>query len=230
MTQGTLTGVSLGPGDPGLITVKGLSKLQDADVILYPETDRTNKKSFSRKMLEQMPVDTDQRPLLIPMTGKDRTQHYDEAWQQVKEEMNNGKNVVVASEGDALFYSTFGYLLKRARAEGVSVEVVPGVPAFIAAGAEGDLPLVDGNTGLEVMARPESFEQLHRVLTEPKTLVVMKMSVLDGWAAFLKQCHRPFLYVEHVGTPDQFVATTAEEIKNREIPYFSLIIFYCLKT
>ena len=228
MTQGTLTGVSLGPGDPELITVKGLSKLQDADVILYPETDRTNKKSFSRKMLEQMPVDTDQRPLLIPMTGKDRTQHYDEAWQQVKEEMNNGKNVVVASEGDALFYSTFGYLLKRARAEGVSVEVVPGVPAFIVAGAEGDLPVVEGNTGVEVMARPESFEQLHRVLTEPKTLVVMKMSVLDGWTTFLKQCHRPFLYVEHVGTPDQFVATTAEEIKNREIPYFSLIIFYCL--
>ena len=226
MNQGTLTGVSLGPGDPELITVKGLGRLQNADIILFPATDRSHQKSFSRKVLEHLKIETERRPLLIPMTGKNRSVHYEEAWQQVKEQMSQGKNVVVASEGDALFYSTFGYLLKRARAEAVQVEVIPGIPAFIAAGAQGDWPIVDGQTGVEVMARPESFEQLNQALTEPKTLVVMKMSVLKGWTPFLKQCRRSFLYVESLGTTDQFVATTAREIENREIPYFSLIIFY----
>ncbi|MGM0377311.1 MAG: SAM-dependent methyltransferase, partial [Bacteroidota bacterium] len=52
MNGGTLSGVSLGPGDPELITLKGLKKLRNADVILYPATDRTHKKSFSRKVLD----------------------------------------------------------------------------------------------------------------------------------------------------------------------------------
>jgi len=226
MSEGTLSGVSLGPGDPELITLKGLEKLRNADMILYPATDRAQSKSFSRKVLDQLDINTEKQPLLIPMTGKDRTLHYDRAWQQVKDEMQKGKHVAVVSEGDALFYSTFGYLLNRARQEGIHVDVVPGVPAFIAAGACGDMPVVDGQNGVEVMARPDSFEQLGRALEEPKTLVVMKMLVLDGWTAFLKQCRRPFIYVERLGTPDQFVATTADEIENREIPYFSLIIFY----
>ncbi len=221
-----MSGVSLGPGDPELITLKGLEKLRNADMILYPATDRAQSKSFSRKVLDQLDINTEKQPLLIPMTGKDRTLHYDRAWQQVKDEMQKGKHVAVVSEGDALFYSTFGYLLNRARQEGIHVDVVPGVPAFIAAGACGDMPVVDGQNGVEVMARPDSFEQLGRALEEPKTLVVMKMLVLDGWTAFLKQCRRPFIYVERLGTPDQFVATTADEIENREIPYFSLIIFY----
>ena len=226
MSEGTLTGVSLGPGDPELITLKGLEKLRNADMILYPATDRNQHKSFSRKVLDQLDINTEKQPLLIPMTGKDRTFHYDRAWQQVKDEMQKGKHVAVVSEGDALFYSTFGYLLNRARQEGIHVDVVPGVPAFIAAGACGDMPIVDGQNGVEVMARPDSFEQLSRALEEPKTLVVMKMLVLDDWPAFLKQCRRPFLYVESLGTPEQFVATTAEELENRKIPYFSLIIFY----
>ena len=36
MTKGTIYGVSLGPGDPDLITLKGLKTLQNADKIYYP--------------------------------------------------------------------------------------------------------------------------------------------------------------------------------------------------
>jgi hypothetical protein len=50
--------------------------------------------------------------------------------------------------------------------------------------------------------------------------------MLDGWYDFLKGVNRSFIYAERVGTPHQFVTASADELRFRGIPYFSLIIFY----
>ncbi len=225
-----LTGIGLGPGDPELITLKAMKALNEADLVFYPASSVKKEKiqSFSLKILEQLEIKAECRPLEIPMTGKNREQRYSEAYQQVKAEMVKEKNVVVVNEGDVLFYSTFGYLFKLAKDDGVDCHVIPGIPAFIAAGATGDQPLVEGNAGFNLIARPQSFGQIEEKLdAEPEaTLAVMKMKVLDGWYDFLNKINRPFLYVEKAGTLEEFVTSAVEELKNREVPYFSVIVIY----
>lgn len=225
-----LTGIGLGPGDPELITLKAMKALNEADIIFYPASSVKGDKvkSFSLKILEQLSVEAECKPLEIPMTGKNRELRYREVYELVKSEIEKGKNVVVVNEGDVLFYSTFGYLFRIAREEGIPCHVIPGIPAFIAAGATGEQPLVEGSSGFNLIARPRSFEHIGGSLhNQPEaTLVVMKMKVLDGWYDFLRDCNHSFLYVEKAGTPDEFVTTKAEDLKNRDIPYFSVIIIY----
>ncbi|MCU4175306.1 precorrin-2 C(20)-methyltransferase [Carboxylicivirga sp. N1Y90] len=226
--QGILIGVGLGPGDPELITLKGLRALENADLIFYPasEINKGGAKSYSGEILQSLQLKVPTKPLLIPMTGKDRNVFYAKAFAQIVEELNNGKRVVVVSEGDLLFYSTFGYIFKLAQAAGLTSELIPGVPAFIAAGSEGYQPIVEGNTSLKVMARPQSYDDINTALETNSTLVVMKMSVLKDWHNYLEQCNRPFFYIEKAGTSEQFSTTKAEDLLNRQIPYFSLMIFY----
>ncbi len=226
--QGKLIGVGLGPGDPELITLKGLKALKNADVIFYPATDMsaTNQISFSARILDALDLDTPCVPLHIPMSGKNRAENYKKAFDIIYKEYQAGKSVAVVSEGDLLFYSTFGYLLELAKEHQLEVELIPGIPAFIAAGSQAERAIVEGNKQFKVIARPGNFDEITIGLQNNATLVVMKISVLEDWYAFLKQCKRPFFYIERVGTEHQFSTTDIKDLAFRKIPYFSLIIFY----
>ncbi len=226
--KGKITGVGLGPGDPDLITVKGLKALQNADVIFYPATEINENKqtSFSIRILNELNLDAPMQPLFIPMSGKNRAEHYLNAFELIRKEYDEGKSVAVVSEGDLLFYSTFGYLLKLVQENSMEYDLIPGIPAFIAAGAAGAQPIVEGNQQFKVIARPGSFSEIEEALKEDTTLVVMKMSVLEGWHEFLENCNNPFYYIERVGTNYQFSTSDAKELAFRSIPYFSIIIFY----
>lgn len=225
---GILIGVGLGPGDPDLITVKGLKALQTSDIIFFPATEVSSGgyTSFSAKILEPLDLDVPLKPLFIPMSGENRAENYGEAFRQIASEIALGKRVAVVSEGDLLFYSTFGYLFKLAKAAGVECNLIPGIPAYIAAGSEGDLPIVEGNQQFRVVARPDSFEQIGEQLNSNSTVVIMKMSVLKGWYKFLKESNKSFFYIERVGTTQQFSTSDVKDLESRKIPYFSLIIFY----
>lgn len=223
-----ITGVGLGPGDAELITVKGLKALQNADVVFYPATSVNGGQitSFSKRILEQYPLSAKCKPMLFPMKSQNRLDYYQIAYKSIREDVLKGLKVVVVSEGDLLFYSTFGYLLPLAKADSLECELIPGIPAFIHSASIGQLPLVEEQEDITVIARPDSFSQVERAIEEHSTVVVMKMSILkEDWSLFLKNCNRPFFYIEKAGTPEQFTTTSAAELENREIPYFSLIIF-----
>ncbi|GAF02089.1 precorrin-2 C(20)-methyltransferase [Saccharicrinis fermentans] len=226
--QGKLTGVGLGPGEPELITVKGLRALQAADIIFYPATKvgGGNNVSFSARILDALELKVTCAPLYIPMSGKNRADNYQVAFDAIKKEYDAGRHVAVVSEGDLLFYSTFGYLLDLAKKEQMNYELIPGIPAFIAAGSQGVQAIVEGNQAFKVIARPDSFEQIEEALKENVTLVVMKMSVLKDWYLFLKNSSHAFFYIEKVGTDQQFSTTEDKDLECRTIPYFSLIVFY----
>ena len=75
MKPGTLYGISLGPGDPGLITVKGLELLRQADRVYYAGSRATDgaESSYSRRMLDCHGLAADRlRGVFVPMS-EDRT-------------------------------------------------------------------------------------------------------------------------------------------------------------
>ncbi len=222
-----LTGVAIGPGDPELISLKALKHLQQADVVYFVTSKIEDNliQSFSKQIIDAYNLKVLCKPLLFPMLGKNRDQFYQNAYQTLKADVKIGLRVCMVSEGDLGFYSTFGYILKLAKADSLPVICIPGIPAFIAGAAQATTPIVDGNYSFINLALPESFNEIETELATNKAVVVMKMKVLSGWFNFLKNIKREFVYIEKTGTTDEFTTSNYMDLENRKIPYFALILF-----
>ena len=101
--QGKISGVSLGPGEPELITLKALKALQEADIIYCPGTQT---KSRSRDILQALPISMKEVRLFHVPMSKDRTlanQTYDAICTEIAALVSTGKNIAITAEGDSGF-------------------------------------------------------------------------------------------------------------------------------
>lgn len=133
--KGKIVGVSLGPGEPELITLKALKALQGADIIYCPGTQT---KSRSRDILQALPVAMERIRLFHVPMSKDRTfanQAYDALCTEIASLVATGKNVAITAEGDSGFYSSVNYMFDRLASMNLPVTTVAGVPLLLPAGA-----------------------------------------------------------------------------------------------
>ena len=124
--------VSLGPGEPELITVKGLKALQTADCIFCPETlaKDGNRVSRAADILLQLdiPENTVHRfPLPMSKQREKALSAYDEVYMESSTLRQQGKKVCIVAEGDAGFYSSIHYVYDKLQADGIPVKHIPGI-------------------------------------------------------------------------------------------------------
>src|SRR5437660_10429306 len=132
MTPGCVYLVGAGPGDPGLITVKGLTLLRGADVVIY---DRL----VSRELLDEVAPDA-----IRINAGKVAGCHAIDQNQintLLVQHARRGRAVVRLKCGDPFVFGRGGEEAEVLAAAGVPFEVVPGVSASIAAPACAGIPL-----------------------------------------------------------------------------------------
>lgn len=228
--QGKIYGVSLGPGDPELLTVKGLRALQRADLIYYPGSVQADgqQRSYSRTILAQLGLDeTRLRGLFLPMAN-DRAaalRVYEQAFYQLKADYEAGRTVAFVSEGDSTFYSTFAYLLAHLHAHQLPVEIIAGVPSFLLATAAHQLPLAVLREKVAVIPLLASAAALDGYLRAFETVVLIKVrGALDYVRPAVAAGQATAYYAEHLGTPAQYLTTDLADLAGRELPYFSLLI------
>ncbi|SFD48222.1 cobalt-factor II C20-methyltransferase [Chitinophaga sp. CF118] len=226
--MGKIYGVSLGPGDPLLITVKGLQVLQQADRIYYPGSllsDGTTS-SYSLAILEHYQLEPVKLRGMFLQMSDDRVsaeRTYAATFAEMLADYNNGLQIAFVSEGDISFYSTFAYLLKHIQQAGLNLEIIAGVPSFIMGAAVHQSPLAILNEKIAILPRMKDIETLMRCIEEFETVVLIKVrSVINDILPFIKQLH--IVYCERLGTSQQYITTDIEDLKDREIPYFSLLI------
>ncbi len=131
-TNGIVYIVGGGPGDPGLITVKGLACLRRADVVLY---DRL----IASELLEEVPACAE----LIDV-GKEPKRHrrsQPEINDLLIEKARQGKAVVRLKGGDPFVFGRGGEECQALVAAGIRYEVVPGVSSAIAVPAYAGIPV-----------------------------------------------------------------------------------------
>lgn len=227
----TITFVSLGPGEPELITVKGLKTLQQADQIFCPATLTSSGKQVSRaaNILKALEIEEHKiRPFVLPMS-KDRQkaiEAYDQLLVDAANSLHEGKKVVIVAEGDAGFYTSIQYIYHQLEKEHIEVKRVPGIPAFIAAGATGGLHIVKQEERLMVIPGTATADELDQFIRQGYNLVIMKLSAC---IEAVHECIRRhpethFHYFENVGTEKEKYISDPEIIAQTNFPYFSLLI------
>ncbi len=228
--------VSLGAGDPEMITLKGLRSLESADRIFCPITRRGDKElSRSSDLVVSLGVDPSKiERYFLPMShNRELTlEIYREVAERCMVLARDGERVVVTAEGDGGFYSSSQYISEIVTQNGGTVSRVGGVPAFIDCAALANIHVASGDRALEIIPSLESAEViLERVSLEAKrraNLVLMKISqsqqaIKEAIAASknLATIH----YFENRGTSQEFYTKDIDTILEREFPYFSIIIF-----
>jgi uroporphyrinogen III methyltransferase/synthase len=123
--------IGAGPGDPGLITVAGLQRLKEADVIVY---DRL----VSQALLHEAQPDAE----LIFVGKVAGDSHDQEAINRLLvEKAREGKRVVRLKGGDPFVFGRGGEEAEALRAEAIQFEVVPGVTSAVAVPAYAGIPV-----------------------------------------------------------------------------------------
>lgn len=227
-----LYGVSLGPGDPDLITLKGLSILKHADKIYFPGSLFKNgrKSSYSQTILEHYDLDSSKWEGFFLEMNLNRIQVqdiYEVTFQSIKKDIDNGLTVAIVSEGDLSTFSSFSYILEKVEAHQISIELIPGITSYAMSAAEHQSPLCLQNQKLIILPRVQSVDELQEALTHFDTVVLMKISsVMDVVNTVLQNKTYTIRYSERLGTADQYITTSLEDINQRKIPYFSLITIH----
>lgn len=224
--------ISLGPGDPELMTIKGLKALQSADIIFAPCTQRGEEKvqSRSKDILTALEIDEKKISLFPVSMSKDRTdamQNYQTVAQQAIHCQQKGMRVAITAEGDGGFYSSAQYINDTLSANNIPTKKIEGIPAFIACGALANLHLVKQEEQLLVVPGMTTISELNEHLDAGRTIVIMKPSQCDEIVKALMQANTSLQvhYFENVGIKNkEFHTSDCKEIIDRSFPYFSLII------
>lgn len=129
---GQVTLVGAGPGDPELITVRGLARIRQADVVVV---DRLAPQALWRKL-----------PLGIEIikVGKAPGEHsatQSEINEVIVDRALSGKRVVRIKGGDSFVLGRGGEEAQACVAAGIPVEVVPGITSSIAVPAAAGIPV-----------------------------------------------------------------------------------------
>ncbi|QDU95610.1 uroporphyrinogen-III C-methyltransferase [Lignipirellula cremea] len=219
---GTVYLVGAGPGDPGMITVRGVACLAKADVVLYDYLANPLILSHARPGADLV---------CVGKHGKTKI------WTQV--EINNelvrlaqqGKTVVRLKGGDPAVFARGAEEAEVLADHGLAFEIVPGVTAALAAGSCAGVPITHRDTASaaalvtgqqqEGATEPIDYAALARF---PGTLVFyMGVTTIDEWTGGLlaagKRPDTPVALIRRCSLPDQqtvlcTLETAAERLRS----------------
>jgi uroporphyrin-III C-methyltransferase/precorrin-2 dehydrogenase/sirohydrochlorin ferrochelatase len=209
MPRGSVVLVGAGPGDPGLLTLRALRAMNEADVILHDRLVSPEVLALARRDAERIEV------------AKEAGHHHttqDGIHALMLEHAQAGRRVVRLKGGDPFVFGRGGEELEFLRAHDIPYEVVPGITAAVACAAYAGIPLTHRDHAQSVRLLTAHCKASHDTLDWPglarerQTLAVyMGVSQLETFQQRLiahgRAASTPFALVENGSRPQQRVIT-----------------------
>lgn len=205
--EGRVFLVGAGPGDPGLLTLKGLRVLERADVVVYDHLVSPQTLDLASPSAERIYAGKEAGAHALPQAETNAL---------LADRAREGKVVVRLKGGDPFIFGRGGEEALYLASVGVPFEIVPGVTSAVGAPAYAGIPLTHRNlassvvilTGREDSAKNESSTRWTEVAKGADTLVFfMVMANLTSIVSRL---------IQHGRSPDEPAAlirwgTTADQ-------------------
>jgi len=225
--------VGAGPGDPGLITVRGARCLAEADLILYDYL-------INPELLERAPDSAERMCVGHPHHGYAKVQA--DLNERMVAAARAGKTVVRLKSGDPHIFGRGAEEAEALAAAGIPYEVVPGVTAASAVASHAGIPithrdaapavaLITGHRRADAGGPELDYESLARF---PGTLVFyMAVTTSRQWSEALlrggRSADTPVAIVRRASWPDQetircSLGDLADVIEQRDIRAPAVIV------
>ena len=201
--KGTLYGVSVGPGDPELMTLKAVRCIEQCPVLAAPQTAAGRMLALD---IAKGAVDVSGK-IILPLhfaMSRDlevlKASHAAAA-DAVRAHLDAGRDVALLNLGDVSIYVTYGYLEEILTAQGYAAVRIAGVPSFCAAaarlgqsltgGMEQPLTIAPGCHVDQVLAAPGAKVLMKTGRRLPKTLDALRERGLLANSAMVCNCGLP---------------------------------------
>jgi precorrin-4/cobalt-precorrin-4 C11-methyltransferase len=213
--------VGAGPGNPELITVKGLSLLLEADVLVY-----------AGSLINPALIAQSNAPVKLDSWGM----QLEELVEAMETPAKSGKIVVRLHSGDPSLYGAIVEQIEKLEERGIIVEIVPGVSSlFAAAAALGTQLTLRGVSETLIVTRPAGKTLEHDQIAEfsafGSTMVIFLGT--EKLREIIKKLvcpqETPAAVIYHASWPDQkivrgTVADIAQKAHDEEIEHTALLI------
>ena len=233
-----LVGVGVGPGDPELVTVKGVRVLRAAELVVVPVMDPHEQGRAEATVRAHVDHDRVQRLVFALDDRGGPTAQRRSAWEAAADAVAaqlraHAGTVAFATIGDPNVYSTFTYLADavRERVPEVEVETVPGITAMQDLAARSSTVLCEGTESLALLPLTAGVAALEEALAHFDSVVAYKggrhmPAVLD----VLRRAGRldGSVYGAALGLPDEQVGAAADA--PADAPYLSTVIVPARRT
>lgn len=235
-----LTAVGVGPGDPELITLKGIRAIEAADVVFVP-ANRDGDESLALSVAEPW-VDTSRQKvvqLVLAMTKKsdEAQQYYQAAAAQIASTMtayavdHQEVRGVYLLLGDPLLYGSFAPIRRELATfvPHMDIAVVPGITSFAAAAAKTHAVLGAGDDRVAIVPATPALDatMLQHLLAENETLILLKVGrmlpqILDALddIGMLDST----LFIERLGLEGEEIIWDVQTLRGQSRSYLSLLI------
>ncbi|MEW6421332.1 MAG: precorrin-2 C(20)-methyltransferase [Deinococcota bacterium] len=177
--SGTFYGLGVGPGPGGLLPVAALEVLRTADLIYAPRS-RVAPASVALAALDGLAFPRERvREVEFLMDGDDARlgEHYAALAREIAAHQRAGRHVAYLTIGDAMTYSTLGYLVAALAREAPELprRILPGVTSYAAAAARTGFSLGEGKERVLILPCPDDMAALRADILSHDVVVLMKV-------------------------------------------------------
>ncbi len=204
--MGKVTLIGAGPGDPELITLKGIKAIKDADVVVYDYL-------ATEELLDLVRADAEL--IYVGKRGGHHTKTQEEINQILVDKAREGRSVARLKGGDPFVFGRGGEEAEVLSKAGISFEIVPGITSAVAVPAYAGIPVTHRRfnssftilTGHEDPHKEKSHHKWERIAAGETLIFLMGMKNLSSICNHLiksgKDAKTPVAVIRWGTTPRQ---------------------------